>query len=89
MTSQNRWLFNFIDILYVRFECKKCGFVFSVHPQDWQRLPYACGNCQTQWLMSMSAEEQVLQSFSKALENLQKMSNDRFSVQLEVNGPSS
>jgi hypothetical protein len=87
MTSENRLLFDFTDILYVRFGCKKCGFVYSVTPDTWKGLPFACSNCREQWLQNLSAEERTLEAFRKALEDLRKMENDRFSIRLELKGP--
>jgi predicted nucleic acid-binding Zn-ribbon protein len=87
MTSENRLLFDFTDILSVQFRCKKCGFVFSVDPDNWKRLPNTCSNCSEQWFLNSSPEEETLQTFRKALEDLRKMENDRFSIRLELKGP--
>jgi hypothetical protein len=86
MPSENRLLFDFTDILYIRFQCKNCGSISSVTPDDWKKLFYACPNCEKQWLQNLSAEERTLQSFSKALEELRKLDNGRFSIQLELGG---
>lgn len=87
MTSENHWLITFSEILYLRFECKKCHAVFSVAPHNWKKLPYDCPNCDAQFMQMESIEEKVLKAFSHAVEDLRKIDNPRFDMRLELKAP--
>ena len=86
MTSENHLIFDFSDILFVRFRCLKCNSVFSVSPDNWQRVTFTCSNCGEQWLMNMSEDEATLNRLKKSIEAL-RQTNRRFAVQLEMANP--
>jgi len=83
MTSESRLLFDLGDILHVRIVCGKCKAAFSAAPGNWKGVPPVCPNCQEQWWLGKSTEEQSLARLKMALEALKDIAPDRFVVQLE------
>ena len=86
MTSQNRWLFDFDDILQVHFVCTNCKAALSVPSRKVHRVPPQCVNC-NEPLYASQAEQEALQNLAKALDGMNGVKFSRLKVRLEFDSP--
>lgn len=86
MTSQNRWLFDFEDILQVHFVCANCKAALSVPPRKVTRVPPQCVNC-SQSLYATQPEQEALQNLAKALDAMSGVKFAHLKVRLEFDSP--
>ena len=85
---ETRLVFDLKDILGVRFLCQKCGAGNIAPPGNWENIPQACSHCREQWFAD-AIQNQLMERFRKALEELRKTNNGKVKILLEVADPRS
>jgi hypothetical protein len=86
MTAENRWLFDFDDILQVHFVCLKCKAALSVAPHKLKHVPPVCVNCGDQ-LYLKPEEQDTLRTLQAAFDAMARFKSATLKIRLEFVSP--
>jgi len=86
MTAENRWLFDFDDILQVHFVCTKCKASLSVSPRKLRQVPPQCINCGDQ-LYLRSEEQEAIRALASAFGAMNGFKSTTLKIRLEFASP--
>jgi hypothetical protein len=86
MTAENRWLFDFDDMLQIHFVCSQCKAALSIPPRKVRRVPPQCVNCGEK-LYSGDEQSEALKKLADALDAMAGMKSDKLKVRLEFRSP--
>jgi len=87
MTVETRSSIQLSDVVAFEMECEKCHARTIRQLDRIFEVPTRCGNCSAGWMMTGSAELNMLREFLEQLFQFRKgASNQNFILRLEVSG---
>lgn len=85
MTIETRSTIELKDISAVEFGCPSCGAVIIRKIDQNFRMPSGCFNCDAQWTVTMSPEQQALTQLFRTLAHYSSVKFP-FRCRLEIDG---